>query len=171
MKRKVKIEVDKEKIKEGLRFEERKERFKDRLENIDKPFIDLLVFFLNTETKAKIYLYLRKFGKATSQEIAKGTFLYPSSVREALVDLHNMGVVRREKAETEKVGKKPYIYEAIPPTELLKKTIGNIEQKLNELINLDRYLDKEGEIKHPKIPIRIKVVREETEKNDEEGNI
>ncbi len=167
MKTKVKIEVDKEKIKEGLKLEERKERFKHGLDNIDKPFVDLLVFFLNTETKAKIYLYLRKFGKATSQEIAKGTILYPSSVREALVDLHDMGVVRREKAETEKVGKKPYIYEAIPPVELMKKTVGNIEQKLNKLVDLDRYLDEEGEIKHPRIPVRIKIVKEDTKSKDE----
>lgn len=127
-------------------------------EDFDEALVNLVKFFLDTETKAKIYLYLRKRGKSTSQEISRGANLYPSSVREALAEMTKSGVVTREKLEVEGVGKNPYVYEAIPPRELAKLRIKSMEQRLNDLFNLDRHLREEGrEISHPRLPFKIKI--------------
>ncbi|MFQ5888102.1 MAG: helix-turn-helix domain-containing protein, partial [Candidatus Hydrothermarchaeales archaeon] len=107
------------------------------IEDFDAALINVLKFFLDTESKAKIYLYLRKRGKSTSTEIAKGANLYPSSVREALVEMTKAGIATREKLVKEGAGKNPYVYEAISPTDLLKKKVDKIENRLNKLINLD----------------------------------
>ena len=127
-------------------------------EDFDEALVNLMKFFLDTETKAKIYLYLRKRGRSTSQEIAKGANLYPSSVREALAEMTKSGVVTREKLEVEGVGKNPYVYEAIPPKELAKLKVKGMEQRLNDLFNLDRHLRDEGrELSHPRLPFKIKI--------------
>jgi predicted transcriptional regulator len=127
-------------------------------EDFDEALVNLLKFFLNTETKAKIYLYLRKRGRSTSQDIARGANLYPSSVREALVEMTKSGVVTREKLEVKGAGKNPYAYEAITPKELAGLKVKSMEQRLNDLFNLDRYLREEGrEISHPRLPFKIKI--------------
>jgi predicted transcriptional regulator len=136
-------------------------------EDFDEALVNLMKFFLDTETKAKIYLYLRKRGKSTSQEIAKGANLYPSSVREALAEMTKSGVVTREKLEVEGVGKNPYAYEAISPKELAKLKVKSMEQRLNDLFNLDKHLRDEGrEISHPRLPFKIKI--EKTKKAEKE---
>jgi predicted transcriptional regulator len=134
-------------------------------EDFDEALVNLLKYFLDTETKAKIYLYLRKKGKATSEEIAKGANLYPSSVREALSGMYKGGIVSRGKLKVEGAGKNPYVYEAIPASELAKKKIRDIEDRLNRLLNLDRYLKEGKEIKPPRIPVRIRI--EKVEKEEE----
>ncbi|MFQ6136796.1 MAG: helix-turn-helix domain-containing protein [Candidatus Hydrothermarchaeales archaeon] len=136
-------------------------------EDFDEVLVNLLKFFLDTESKAKIYLFLRKRGKATSLEIAKGANLYPSSVREALAEMTKGGIVTREKLEKEGAGKNPYIYEAIPASELTKKKIRKIEERLNTLFNLDTYIKEGREVKPPGVPVRIRIEKIE----DEEGNI
>jgi predicted transcriptional regulator len=136
-------------------------------EDFDEALVNLMKFFLSTETKAKIYLYLRKKGRSTSQQIARGANLYPSSVREALVELTKSGVVTREKLEIKGAGKNPYVYEAISPKELAKLRVRSIEQRLNDLFNLDKYLQGEGrELKHPRLPFKIKIERVKKERND-----
>lgn len=127
-------------------------------EDFDEALVNLMKFFLDTETKAKIYLYLRKRGTSTSQEIARGANLYPSSVREALVEMTKSGVVTREKLEVEGAGKNPYVYEAISPRELARLRIKSMEQRLNDLFNLDRHLRGEGrELSHPRLPFKVKI--------------
>jgi predicted transcriptional regulator len=126
-------------------------------EAIDEALVGLLKFFLDSEAKSKIYLYLRKKGASTSQQIAKGANLYPSSTREALAGMTKSGIVTRQKLETEGTGKKPYVYEAISATELFKSKISGIESKLNELLNLDNYLKGGKTLKHPKVPYRVRI--------------
>ncbi len=136
-------------------------------EDFDTALVNLLKFFLNTESKSKIYLYLRKHGKSTSTEIAKGANLYPSSVREALKEMTQAGVATREKLQKEGAGKNPYVYEAITPTELTKQKIDKIEKRLNKLINIDSILKGDKEVKAPGVPVRIRIERIE----DEKGNV
>ncbi len=136
-------------------------------EDFDTALINVLKFFLDTESKSKIYLYLRKHGKSTSREIAKGANLYPSSTREALIEMTKTGITTREKLETKGAGKNPYVYEAILPSELMKKRIDKIENRLNKLINLDTYLKGDKEVKAPGVPVRIRIEKIE----DEEGNV
>lgn len=139
-------------------------RIPDR-EDFDEALVNLMKFFLDTETKAKIYLYLRKKGKSTSQQIARGANLYPTSVREALAEMTKNGIVTREKLEVKGAGKNPYVYEAISPKKLAKLKVKGIERRLNDLFNLDRYLQGEGrELSHPKLPFKIKIERARREK-------
>jgi predicted transcriptional regulator len=92
---------------------------------------------LDTETRARIYVHLRKHPGATSQEIADGTGLYPSTVREALSDLHEEDIVTREKRESEGAGNNPYAYRAIPPSDLVSNAVGDIQSELNAVFTLD----------------------------------
>ncbi len=141
--------------------------------DFDEALVNMMKFFLDTETKGKVYLYLTKKGESTSKEIAKGANLYPSSVREALSELTKKEIVVRKKLEKEGAGKNPYVYEAIPPSELARMKVKNIEDRFNNLVDLDKHLKKgDREIKHPRVPFRIKIerVREETEEEGKEDD-
>ncbi|MFQ6087398.1 MAG: helix-turn-helix domain-containing protein [Candidatus Methanofastidiosia archaeon] len=124
-------------------------------EDFDNAMVQVLKVFLDTETKAKIYLYLRRHGKATADEIAKGAGLYPSSVREALVQMVDSKILKREKLEKRGIGKNPFIYEAIPAQELTKRQLKKVEEELNKLFNLDNYLKERKEFSAGRVKITI----------------
>jgi predicted transcriptional regulator len=136
--------------KGGAREELRKTR--DRLgesadravEEFDDGVVDLLAWLLDTETRARIYVYLRQHPRSTSDEIAEGTGLYPSTVREALAELHGEEKVAREKRESAGAGNNPYEYEAIAPSELVRGVVGQVQRELNTVFNLDRRLGGES---------------------------
>lgn len=106
----------------------------------DDRLVDLLAWVLDTETRALIYLHLRRRPASTSREIAEGTGLYPSTVREALAELHEEGAVRRTKREAAGAGNNPYEYEAISPPELVGRAVQAAEADLNTLFHLDEFL-------------------------------
>jgi hypothetical protein len=89
--------------------------------------------------------------------IAKGANLYPSSTREALSNMTKSGVVTRNKLETTGSGKKPFVYEAIPPGELLKIKLGGIETLLNRLQNLDVYIRGERTVTYRRGPYKVRI--------------
>lgn len=132
---------------ESTRREELSERLgaeADRaVEEFDQRLVDLLSWLLDTETRARIYVHLRKHPDSTSEEIAEGTGLYPSTVREALAELTDEDVVERHKRESEGAGNNPYEYTAIPPSDLVGSVAGQIQQELNAVFNLDRHLERE----------------------------
>jgi predicted transcriptional regulator len=127
----------------GTREELRKTR--ERLEEeadravteFDQGIVDLLAWLLDTETRARIYVYLRQHPESTSDEVADGTGLYPSTVREALAELHEEGTVTRGKRENAGAGNNPYEYEAIAPSELVRGVVGDVQRELNTVFNLD----------------------------------
>jgi len=127
----------------GTREELRKTR--ERLEEeadravteFDQGIVDLLAWLLDTETRARIYVYLRQHPDSTSDEVADGTGLYPSTVREALAELHEEGTVTRGKRENAGAGNNPYEYEAIAPSELVRGVVGDVQRELNTVFNLD----------------------------------
>jgi predicted transcriptional regulator len=131
----------------GTREELRKTR--ERLEEeadravteFDQGIVDLLAWLLDTETRARIYVYLRQHPESTSDEVADGTGLYPSTVREALAELHEEGTVTRGKRENAGAGNNPYEYEAIAPSELVRGVVGDVQRELNTVFNLDDKLD------------------------------
>jgi len=130
----------------------------DRVVNeFDQGVVDLLAWLLDTETRARIYVYLRQSPGSTSEEVADGTGLYPSTVRESLAELNEEGVLDRTKRENEGAGNNPYEYTAIPPSNLVGDLVGQIQDELNAIINLDQFLDGEGETKAPDEPVRIEV--------------
>lgn len=116
----------------------RLEREADRaIEQFDESVVDLLSWVLDTETRARIYVHLRTNPHSTSGEVADGTGLYPSTVREALAELHDEGTVTRDKRESDGAGNNPYEYSAIPPSELVGEVVDDVQDQLNAVFNLD----------------------------------
>ena len=126
----------------------RAEKTRERLEaeadravsEFDESVVDLLAWMLDTETRARIYVYLRQNARSTSEEVADGTGLYPSTVREALAELHEDEVVTRGKRASAGAGNNPYEYEAIAPSQLVREVVGQIQSQLNAVFNLDSRL-------------------------------
>lgn len=121
--------------KTKARLEEEADR---AVSEFDQGIVDLLAWILDTETRARIYVYLRQHPHSTSDEVADGTGLYPSTVREALAELHDEETVHREKRESSGAGNNPYEYEAIAPSELVRGVVGDVQRELNTVFNLDR---------------------------------
>jgi len=113
------------------------------VEELDQRIVDLLSWILDTETRAKIYVYLLANPGSTSEEVAKGTGLYPSTVREALAELHEEANVMREKRASEGAGNNPYEYTAIQPSDLVGGVVDQVQQELNTIFRLDRVLNRE----------------------------
>jgi len=147
---------------------ERLEEEADRaVESFDEGIVDLLSWVLDTETRARIYVHLRQAPDSTSDEIADGTGLYPSTVREALAELHDEGTVTRRKRENSGAGNNPYEYAAIAPSELVGDVVDEVQSELNTVFNLDRYLgDRETEAGPEADPVTISVSEETDETTD-----
>jgi len=111
------------------------------VEQFDEGIVDLLSWVLETETRARIYVYLREHPESTSDEIADGTGLYPSTVREALAELHGEEKVTRHKRESDGAGNNPYEYAAMAPSELVGNIVDDVQNQLNTVFNLDDALD------------------------------
>ena len=111
------------------------------LEGFDEGVVDVLSWVLDTETRARIYVYLRSNPESTSDEVAEGTGLYPSTVREVLAELNDEGLVARHKRENEGAGNNPYEYGAIAPSELVRGAVEDLQSQLNAVFNLDRSLN------------------------------
>lgn len=129
-------------------------------EQFDENVIDLLSWILDTETRARIYVYLCETPESTSEEVATGTGLYPSTVREALAELHEDGQVTRTKRQSDGAGNNPYEYSAFPPSELVSERVNEVQKQLNTVFNLDTYLEGDSDDSEP---VTI-TVREEHER-------
>ncbi|MDG5778699.1 winged helix-turn-helix domain-containing protein [Haloarculaceae archaeon H-GB2-1] len=127
------------------------------VEGFDEGIVDLLSWILDTETRARIYVHLRKHPDSTSEEIAEGTGLYPSTVREALAELHEEGRVSRRKRENDGAGNNPYEYSAMAPSELVGDIVGDIQDELNVVCNLDTHLGRDRDADSETEPVTITV--------------
>jgi predicted transcriptional regulator len=110
------------------------------VESIDDGLVELLSWLLDTETRARIYIFLRMSPARTSGEVADGTGLYPSTVRECLAAMCDDGLVTREKRASQGAGNNPYEYVAIPPGELVDGLLTDIQRQLNAVCYLDEQL-------------------------------
>jgi predicted transcriptional regulator len=130
----------------GTDVRARIEREADRaIEQFDDGVVDVLGWLLDTETRARMYVYLRQHPGSTSDEVADGTGLYPSTVREALADMHEESKVRREKRESDGAGNNPFEYSAIAPSDLVGGAVDDVQDQLNAIFNLDDHLAENGE--------------------------
>jgi predicted transcriptional regulator len=128
----------------GRDVRQRIEKEADRaIDQFDESAVDLLSWLLDTETRARIYVALRQNPESTSDEVAERTGLYPSTVREALAELHDEGKVVRHKRESDGAGNNPYEYSAIAPSDLVGEVIEDVQDQLNAVFNLDRVLEDE----------------------------
>ena len=154
---------------EGDRREEIAERLEEgtdrAVEEFDQRIVDLLAWLLDTETRARIYVYLQQNPHSTSEEITDGTGLYPSTVREALAELADEGTVKRRKRETDGAGNNPYEYTAIAPSELVGNVAGQIQQELNTVFTLDEHLGTDRSSDGDSEPVTITVEDVETSEN------
>jgi predicted transcriptional regulator len=123
----------------------------------DEGVVDLLAWLLDTETRARIYVFLRQHPDSTSEEVAEGTGLYPSTVREALAELTDESVVSRSKRTNAGAGNNPYEYEAIPPSELVRGAVGQVQRQLNAVFTLDSRLCESDAEPSGEEPVRISV--------------
>ena len=148
--------------KTKARLEEEADR---AVSEFDQGIVDLLAWILDTETRARIFVYLRQHPHSTSDEVADGTGLYPSTVREALAELHEEDTVHREKRESSGAGNNPYEYEAIAPSELVRGVVGEVQRELNTVFNLDRQLGGSDEDEDGG-PVTISVGGDEDEETE-----
>ncbi|WP_096389341.1 winged helix-turn-helix domain-containing protein [Halopenitus persicus] len=141
------------------------------VQEFDEGIVDLLSWVLDTETRARIYVYLRDHPHSTSDEIADGTGLYPSTVREALAELHEEETVERGKRESEGAGNNPYEYEAIAPSELVRSVVGQVQSELNTVFNLDQRLgDDPGDADSEPVQISVEGSEATAETDADDGN-
>lgn len=115
----------------------------------DESLVDLLSWLLDTETRARIYVHLRQRAWSTSEEVAEGTGLYPSTVREALAALHGEGIVERRKRDAAGAGNNPYEYTAIAPSDLVTRVVDDVQAELNTVFNLDEHLGGRDPVDDP----------------------
>jgi predicted transcriptional regulator len=153
--------------------EESTSRRQQAVDGFDSGLIDLLSWVLDTETRAKIYIYLQANPASTSEEIAQGTGLYPSTVREALAELHDEEKVHREKRSASGAGNNPFEYTAIPPSELVSGVVGQVQDELNTVFNLDELLDSDAadedadHVETSDEPVTITVQGDTTDEDDD----
>jgi|GEM_PF-90357 len=140
------------------------------VEEFDQRLVDLLSWMLDTETRARIYVHLRQSPHGTSDEIAEGTGLYPSTVREALAELHDDELVERRKRESEGAGNNPYEYAAIAPSELVGTVAERVQGELNTVFNLDSHIRSGDDQPEPEEdPVTITVEDESAEDSADES--
>ncbi len=150
---------------------------KDRaVAGFDQGVVDILSWVLDTETRARIFVYLRQHPWSTSEEVADGTGLYPSTVREALAELAEEDVVERRKRQSEGAGNNPYEYTAIPPSDLVGGVVGRVQDELNTVFNLDAHLGRsdDNDADTSSEPVRIEVedgFKAEAEVGDTEAGV
>jgi len=156
---------------DGVSARKRLEAEADRaVTEFDEGVVDLLAWVLDTETRARIYVYLRQHPNSTSDEVAEGTGLYPSTVREALAQLHEEDTVDRHKRESAGAGNNPYEYEAIAPSTLVRGVVGQVQEQLNAVFNLDRQLsDGADDERSDADPVRITVGDDEEQPDTSES--
>lgn len=154
-----------EETSEGRGARDRLEAGADRaVDELDNRVIDILSWVLDTETRGRIYVYLRQDPWSTSEEVAEGTGLYPSTVREALAELAEEEIVERRKRESEGAGNNPYEYCSIAPSDLVGSVVGRVQSELNTIFTMDqrRSEDEEPEAE----PVQIEVQEEPAESEE-----
>ncbi|MGM0372747.1 MAG: winged helix-turn-helix transcriptional regulator [Halobacteriota archaeon] len=158
-------ETEAEEPATGRGARERLEESADRaVDELDTKVIDILSWVLDTETRGRIYVYLRQHPWSTSEEVAEGTGLYPSTVREALAELAEEDIVERQKRESEGAGNNPYEYKSIAPSDLVGSVVGRVQEELNTIFNMDQVLDSEET--ETTEPVQIEVHDESEEDED-----
>lgn len=123
------------------RVEERTENFLDSVDdNVDR----LLSEILDTRSRVAVYVGLRKNEKATPEEVAEETGLYPDKVERVIEDLEDEEIVERAPGANE--------YKAVSPTELVRRVPESVGGWVSDLI---RSGDEEEEETHKTTEIDV----------------
>ena len=95
-------------------------------DRIDEGLVDLLSRALDTDTRTRVYVFLRQRPGSTVEEIAAGTGLYPGAVRRVLDEFDDEQVVERHDGDES-------TYTAARPDELIDAAIGRFRDELEGL--------------------------------------
>jgi len=144
----------------GNEIKEMRENLEEGVDWGKEALEKIITEIFNSKTKARIYIYIMMNGHGTSEEIARGANLYPSTVREALLSMYEEGLVMREKEAHRGAGKNPYVYRAVNPVDIIKNYMTSVERKMTALMNIESIL-KKGSIKIPFLPVTIQIGEEE----------
>ncbi|MDZ7688555.1 MAG: helix-turn-helix domain-containing protein [Halobacteriales archaeon] len=129
------VEETEETVKEGVeeveeRAEDIEERVEGRAENVldsvDDNVDRLLSEILDTRSRVAVYVGLRQKERATADEVAEETGLYPDKVERVIEELEDDDVV--EKTADGKA------YKAVSPTELVRRVPESVGGWLSDLI-------------------------------------
>ncbi len=108
----------------GERIEEQTDEVLDSVdENVDRLLSDIL----DTRSRVAVYVGLRKKETATPEEVAEETGLYPDKVERVIEDLEDDEIAERAGIEGEE-------YEAVSPTELVRRVPESVGGWLSDLI-------------------------------------
>lgn len=116
-----------------VRAELDRQRSRAGSEQFDDALVELFSRMLDTDTRARIYVHLRRKPHSTVEEIVEGTGLYPSAVNRVLTDLHDEEVVERTNR-----GSDDPAYTAIGPDELVDVVVGQVRDEFEKAFGLDR---------------------------------
>lgn len=120
-------DVESEGVEE--RVEEQRERVEERaeevLESVDDNVDRLLSEILDTRARVAVYVGLREEGGGTPDEVAEVTGLYPDKVEGVLSDLEDDEIVESDGDE----------YEAISPTELVRRVPDRVGEWLDDVLS------------------------------------
>lgn len=103
------------------------EQTDDVLESVDENVDRLLSEILDTRSRVAVYVGLRKKETATPEEVAEETGLYPDKVERVLEDLEDDEIAERAGIEGDE-------YEAVSPTELVRRVPESVGGWLSDLI-------------------------------------
>ncbi|HET7322841.1 MAG TPA: winged helix-turn-helix domain-containing protein [Halococcus sp.] len=144
-----------------VRAELDRQRHRTGDSEVDEDIIDLFSRILDTDTRTRIYIRLRKQPHSSPEALAEGTGLYPGAVRRVLSDLHDEGVVERREPTSENGDPE---YTAVGPNELVDMMAGQVQDEFERLFGLDRLFGgKNREKERTTEPVTIPV-----EKADED---
>jgi hypothetical protein len=121
----VRAELDRQRAGVGTRD---RDRDGDRT---DEGFVDLLSRALDTDTRTRVYVFLRQRPDSTVEDVAEGTGLYPGAVRRVLDDLHDERVVEHH-------GEDDPTYTAARPDELLDIAVNRFRDELEGMFTPSR---------------------------------
>lgn len=130
------VEETEETVKEGVEEAEERadeigerveERTEDVLDSVDENVDRLLSEILDTRSRVAVYVGLRKKERATPDEVAEETGLYPDKVERVLEELEDEEVVEKVAADSDE-------YKAISPTELVRRVPESVGNWLSDLI-------------------------------------
>lgn len=122
-------EDDRRDDRNGIRA--RLEQLVDRARaGFDEGVVDVLSWLLDTETRTRVYVYLRQNDWNTSEDVAEGIGLHPASVRNTLDELVEQNAVERREHND---GGAEYEYDAVPPSDLLGVAVDPVRDSLESL--------------------------------------
>jgi predicted transcriptional regulator len=126
------------------------------IKKTDKTIDQIFTDIFKSRVKARIYTYLLRKNAATSEDLAKHTGFYPSTIREALSEMFEQNIIYRKKLKKDSRGKNPYLYYPASPLKLLKNYIKDVEARLNKIASISNRLGRNNKFSSFRIKVELR---------------